>query len=211
VPLLRPDGPQPHQPGAAARPPNWPALLAAALGWSSFNIGLVLVLNFAPALLVARGLAAPEAGQLASLAGWALVVLTPLGGYLAGRHGRGSGQIMFGATLAVPLAEALAGLPPGAWAAAAYLAFGLATGLMAAPLISLPAQVLPPPARAFGMGAFYSLYYLAMAVVPPFAGWARDASGDPAAPLHLAALLLVVAGLAVPLFHRLARARAAGG
>ncbi len=211
VPLLRPDGPQPHQAGAAARPPNWPALLAAVLGWSSFNIGLVLVLSFAPALLVARGLAAPEAGQLASLTGWALVVLTPLGGYLAGRHGRGSGQILLGAALAVPLAEALAWLPPGEWAAVAYLGYGLATGLMAAPLISLPAQVLPPPARAFGMGAFYSLYYLGMALVPPFAGWARDASGDPAAPLHLAAGLLVVAGLAVPLFDRLARAKVSGG
>jgi MFS family permease len=207
VPVIRAGGPL--APGVAAgaiRPPNWPALLAAALAWLAFNVGFILPLAFAPAMFTAAGMAPAEAGSLVSLASWIGTPMVVLGGWLAARLGRPilvpclflGGMALFGLLLAAQ--------PSGLAALLVLLGFGLFGGLSATPIFALTAQVLPPAARALGMGAFYTVYYSGMTALPPLAGWARDASGNPAAPILVAVAACGVAALAVLAFAGLRRA-----
>ena len=54
-----------------------------------------------------------------------------------------------------------------------------------------------------GMGIFYTLYYVAMAVLPSVAGWSRSAGGGPAAPLFFASAILLLAAALIWSFNRL--------
>jgi MFS family permease len=130
--------------------------------------------------------------------------MLPLAGWLAGRTGRPVLQAALGLAGMAVLPLPLAWLPPGVAAGVLLAVLGVVGGLAGTPIFSLVAQVLPPAARALGMGAFYVVFYLAMALAPPLAGWARDASGDPAAPLWVAAACALLALMAVLAFPRLA-------
>ena len=77
--------------------------------------------------------------------------------------------------------------------------FGPAGGL----IMALPAQVLSKENRAIGMGIFYTIYYLGMGVFPAIAGYARDVTGNPAAPLILAGVAILFAVLALVGFRML--------
>jgi len=63
--------------------------------------------------------------------------------------------------------------------------------------MALPGQVLKKENRAIGMGIFYTVYYVGMGVFPPIAGYARDVTGNPAAPLILAGVAILFAVLAL--------------
>ncbi len=205
VPWMGAAGPPPQRARAeSARPPNWPALLAAALGWAGFNTSFIVMLSFTPALLVAHGAGVAEAGGLTSLYSWLSVPMLPLAGWLAGRSGRPVPQAALGLAGMALLPLPLAWLPPGLGAAALLVGLGVVGGLAGTPIFSLAARVLPPAARALGMGAFYVVFYASMALAPPLAGWARDTSGDPAAPVGVAAACALVGLLAVLAFPRLA-------
>ncbi len=206
VPALGAGGPPPRGAAvASARPPNWPALVAAGLAWVGYNTALILVLTFAPALFVAQGADAAAAGRLSSLYGWVLVPMLPLGGWLAGRWGRPVPLALLGLAGMVLLNPVLAVAGPGAAGAATLLGIGVLCGLAGAPIFSLPAQVLPPAARGLGMGVYYTIYYAGMALAPPVAGWARDASGEPGAPMLAAACCAAISAVAVLAFARFAR------
>jgi hypothetical protein len=56
---------------------------------------------------------------------------------------------------------------------------GLFAGTAAGPLVSSPAQFLSPAARSVGLGVFYTLFYLGMAVLPRAVGAAADTLGSP--------------------------------
>ncbi len=205
VPLMGATGPAPRAANAgSARPPNWPALLAASLGWAGFNTSFIVILSFAPALLVAHGASLAEAGGLTSLTSWLSLPMLPLAGWLAGRSGRPVLLAALGLAGMAVLAPLLAWLPPGPAAAALLAALGVVGGLAGTPIFSLAPLVLPPGARALGMGAFYVVFYASMALAPPLAGWARDASGNPAAPIFVAAGCAALALLAVLAFPWLA-------
>jgi MFS family permease len=47
--------------------------------------------------------------------------------------------------------------------------------------MTLPARALSPETRATGLGLFWTVYYAGMALLPPVAGWAADATGSGAA------------------------------
>jgi len=53
--------------------------------------------------------------------------------------------------------------------------------------------VLSPASRAFGVGVHYTLFYVAMAGIPPLAGLARDLTGAAGAPIGVAILCTVIA------------------
>jgi predicted MFS family arabinose efflux permease len=63
----------------------------------------------------------------------------------------------------------------------------------------LPVEGVRAENRAVGMGVYFTCYYVGMTIALPFAGLARDMTGDPAAPLWLAgaALLIALASLVV--------------
>ena len=57
--------------------------------------------------------------------------------------------------------------------------------------------------RRLGMGIFFTLYYLGMALLPGIAGWFRDLTRIDAAPLLFGSALLLIAAACAVLFRRL--------
>ena len=87
----------------------------------------------------------------------------------------------------------------------AWISFGVVgfvVGLAPGVIVSLPSQVLPPETRAFGMGIFYSIYYLLMMAAPPLAGAIADHLADANVAFHLGAAMMVLAIIALWLFGR---------
>ena len=56
--------------------------------WAVYNVSYILLVTFAPPLLIARGLSVIDAGIATSLATWTLMISAPLGGALIERTGR---------------------------------------------------------------------------------------------------------------------------
>jgi MFS family permease len=157
--------------------------------WMLFNVGYILVVNFAPPLLMEHGLTAVEAGFATSLATWTTVVTAALGGILSDRIGRGT-ALMAG-TLA--LLGAIVFLTPLAPSAGMLAFVGAIAGIPVAGMLALPAQMLGTASRGPGMGVFFTWYYLGMAVLVPAAGLARDLAGAASAPLIFAGALEIAA------------------
>jgi hypothetical protein len=63
-------------------------------------------------------------------------------------------------------------------------------------IMSLPGAALRPENRAFGMGIFFSLYFVILAPAPMLAGWLYDASGNASWPIYLAAALIAATAIA---------------
>lgn len=161
----------------------------AGMVWSFYNVSYILLVSFAPPLLVARGLSAEDAGLATSLAGWTLIVSVPLGGVLIERSGRPI-PANVGCVVAMGLAIALVGMAgTSGWIIAAT---GFIAGLPGGAIMALPAQVLRPANRGTGMGIYFTWYYVGMALLPALAGLLRDWLGDARAPLLFAAALCVL-------------------
>ncbi|WP_149539779.1 MFS transporter [Siccirubricoccus phaeus] len=179
---------------------EWPGLLAVGVAWASYNACFAVALGFGPALLVARGAAPAEAGAVASLIGFAILPLLPLGGALGERFGR---PLLVCAACILACIAALLAWVAGAPALLCLAAYGLISAPPAALIMAQLGRVLPPSSRPFGVGVYYTLFYAGMALMPPLAGWLRDATGAPEAPILAAAGFMAVALLAlVPLGRR---------
>ena len=87
--------------------------------------------------------------------------------------------------------------------AALGIVFGPAGGL----IMALPAQGLQPQNRALGMGLFFAVYYLGMGLFPALAGLARDLTDNPAAPLYLSIVAILLALFTLLAFRRLQAGR----
>jgi MFS family permease len=165
--------------------------------WAVFNVGYILVVSFAPSLLVARGMSATAAALATSLATWIIVVTIPLGGIVTDRTGR-STALMSASFAVFGLATMLMPRAP----TPVLIAFiGAVAGLPAGAILALPAEVLRPATRGAGMGVFFTWYYIAMALLPPLAGRARDVTGHPGAPLVIAGGLEISAIAILGLFR----------
>lgn len=170
----------------------------AAMIWLLFNACLILVVSFAPAMLVTQGLTAEQAGWLTSVGTWLGIVAIPIGGFLVQKWLRpdpfivvtliGGGAI----TAVIPVFDL-----PLLW----FVLFGVIAWAPAGPIVALPIQVLNVRNRGIGMGLFFSYYYLGIGVFSPIAGWLRDVSGDPGAPIYFAAVLMLAACLVLFLFR----------
>jgi predicted MFS family arabinose efflux permease len=208
---IREAGPQPagaERRGGLLRPGEWGAVLASGTAWAGLNVGYAVLLGFAPTLLAGRGASPETAGALASLAGWASIPLAPLGGALAERTGRPllATVACLGITAMAVLALA-AGLGPHS---VALVAAGLAGSIAATVIMTLPARALAPESRSFGMGVYWTIFYIGMAGLPPVAGWVADTAGGAAAALVVAAAFFAVAVLAVALYGGLMARRRSG-
>jgi MFS family permease len=168
--------------------------------WATYNTAYIIVVSFAPLLLAARGFPVGDAALVASAATWPLVLSIPLGGILADRTGRGD-TIMHCCFIAMAACIPLLLIVPYPLAMLAFI--GLAVGPAAGIIMALPARALRPVSRSFGMGVYYTWYYLAMAALPGLAGWSSEFSGIASAPLVFASLLVVVAMMCALLFRRL--------
>jgi MFS family permease len=137
-----------------------------------------------------------------SLASWAMIFSGVLGGRIADRSG--CGTQMFYLCTVVGIGALLLLRQPG-WAVLLSLVYGLAGGAPAGVIMALTGEAMAPQRRAFGMGVFFSLYFVLLSLAPPIAGWLYDARGDAFVPIGFAIVLFVGAALCFGLFGWLKR------
>jgi predicted MFS family arabinose efflux permease len=170
--------------------------------WALFNVGYIILISFAPPLLIAQGISVKAAGMATSLASWTIIPTIALGGMLLDRIGHAT--VLMITSLAM-LALSIMLMP--STSSFALIAFiGLVGGLPCGAMLLLPVEVLRPQSRGPGMGIFYTWYYVGMALLTPVAGYVRDLTGDPAKPLTFAGCL-EIAAIAVLILLRLSERR----
>ncbi len=191
-------------PAAAQRPAGnaLRALLIAGLIWGLFNAAIAMVFGFGPSMLVERGWSPAAASSTTSLVLWLVAVSVPLGGFIADRTGRNDAVLLAGnlafAVLLVFAARAEAVI-------FAFVALGLASGIAAGPIMSLPVRVLPPEMRAVGMGIFFTLFYLFVVVAPWVAGHLATWAGSARITFDFGAAMLAACCVLTLAFIRLSR------
>lgn len=168
-------------------------ILIAAFVWAAFNAPYLVWASFATDVLTSRGMRAVEAASIASVASWVLIASGALAGMVADRTGR-PGLIL---TLCMLVAiGCLVMLPRPGWALAVSIAAGLVGFAPAGLVMALTSEAMAPHKRAFGMGVFFSAWFLMTAPAPAIAGWLRDRTGDADAPMLfvIVAIVLTIAG-----------------
>jgi MFS family permease len=178
--------------------------LSSGVAWGAFNASLIVVVAFAPAMLVARGASLGQAGFVTSLAIWMTMVSVPVGGLLSDRLGRPNVAIVIGCAAAAGLLLALPTMPA---ASVGLLLVGAAIGASPGPLTSLLPRALAPERLAIGLGVSYTAYYVVTAVAQPAAGVVRDVTGDPAGPIRFAAATMASTVLGLVVFRLIDRGR----
>jgi predicted MFS family arabinose efflux permease len=170
----------------------------AAMVWTLYNVGLILIVSFGPTFLTARGLPLEEAAWMVSLGTWLGIVTVPLGGYLAQRWGCPNLVMAVSLTVTVGVCAVLP------WADSPllpFIAFGIFAWAPAGSIMALVSETLSAENRAQGMGLFYTWYYAGMGALPPLAGLARDLSGSADAPIYFASAMMLCALACVALFR----------
>ncbi len=84
---------------------------------------------------------------------------------------------------------------------------GLVSGCAAGALSAAPARFLSPSARAIGLGLFYAMFYLGMAVLPRLVGAWADRAGTPEVVLDAAIGFALATVVLMAATHRATRAR----
>lgn len=183
------------------------ALFLASCVWALYNAALILVFSFAPAFLQLRGWDLTFAGSVTSIFIIAVAIAIPFGGIVADRSGRRDGVIMIsllGYALLLPLV-----LFVPTWAVPViFVIVGVIFGLGAGPIVTLPSLILPPEARAFGTGVYYSIYYAIVMLAPALAGAIADQTGSVGSAFITGSVMLFLAMLALGLFRRVCAAKA---
>lgn len=197
-----------HPPGyhedAAARAPTGLAFRATVLvilsgaAWSVVNAGHISIVSFAPSFLVAKGMSTIEAGAQASFNLWAMVTGVMIGGWVTTRITRPVAWTCLTSLVGAGAALMLAlGGQPTVWIIVCGLFILMGAGVQAA----LPLEALGTGNRALGLGLFYACWYAGFALLPWMAGWTRDVTGDPAAPIVFGAALIALTAPLLLLFR----------
>jgi MFS family permease len=185
---------------------EWGLVLTASGAWAAFNAAYIVYLSFAPKLLTAGGFGPLRAAAIISIASWVMIFSGALCGQVADRSGKPD-RILY--ICLVVGAASLFFLSHTNYAVALALAFGLMGMAPAGIIMALTAEAVAPERRAFGMGIFFSSYFLITAPAPAIAGWLFDRSGDPYQPILFAIALFVVTAISNFLFRALQRGRLA--
>jgi len=172
--------------------------------WGLYNAAFVILLSFVPLYLHSTGMEPAIAASLVGVGSWIAIVANPLGGVLADRMRKPTLMIAacvliwgLGLTLVIP------------WAQSVPLLLGLiiVTSVIGylppGPMVALASEVLRPQTRSAGMGIYYTLLYVGLALGPILAGLVSDVTGNPATPVYLIAVLSVMAVLALGVFRHL--------
>jgi MFS family permease len=197
----------PASPSAPAAQASWPrprviqAVVAAGCIWGLFNAAVGMVFGFGITMLVERGWSLAAAGSATSLVLWLVSASVPIGGFMADRTGKPIVIMLAGfALFAIALLTAArtdAVIP-------AFVALGLAGGLSAGPIMSLPARILTPQLRAVGMGIYFTLFYLFVVSAPIVAGILSSGAGTAAVAFDFGVFMLALCFPAYWAFNRLA-------
>jgi MFS family permease len=164
------------------------------VAWAMFNAALIVAVSFAPDALVAHGHGPASARFSTSLFMWVSLISLPLGGRLMDVIGHVTLLIVASMSLAM---AAMVSIVFGLFPEWSFVAFGLFFGIPGGALLALSAEAVSPDNRGAGLGIFYTWYYVGMTVAPPIAGWSRDLTGEPAAPLVISIAMLATVVVAV--------------
>ncbi len=183
----------------------WSPLVMAALVWGLYNSAFAMVFAFGSIILLERGLDVASASSMTSLFMIAGTLGVPAGGWLADRIKRRDTIIAVGLLVGTMMFPATLYLPPSLlWVMLGLT--GFIFGLSAGPIVSLAAYIPGPSTRAFGMGIFYSIYYLLMMLAPPLAGSLADFFDNVNVVFGLGTVMLLIALLALVGFRLCASA-----
>ena len=169
-------------------------VVLSACVWCLYNIAFILPLSFGPDFLVTRGITLISAGAIVSLASWLIIPALPLGAWFAERIGRPVSTMV---VTFVAIAILIWMIPVTSFYIVLFATIGIIFGPAGGLIMALPAQVLSKENRAIGMGIFFTIYYIGMGIFPAIAGYARDVTGNPAVPLILAGVAILLAVLAL--------------
>lgn len=173
--------------------------------WCFYNIAFILVLSFGPEFLVAKGMTLNSAGPMVSIASWLVIPALPLGAWVAEHIGRPTLTIV---VTFLGIALLIMAIPFTSSYIVIFATIGIIFGPAGGLIMALPAQVLQKENRAMGMGIFYTIYYVGMGIFPTVAGYAREVTDNPAAPLALSVTAIIIAILALIGFRILQRRQA---
>lgn len=175
----------------------WGVILSGCI-WCLYNVAFILPLSFGPEYLISNEIELISAGAIVSLASWLIIPALPLGAWVAERIGR---PVVIMVMSFIAIAILIWMIPFTSSYIIIFVTIGIIFGLPGGLIMALPSQVLRKENRAIGMGIFFTIYYVGMGVFPAIAGYARDVTGNPAAPLVLAGIAILFAVLALAGFR----------
>jgi len=174
--------------------------LLAGLVWGFFNAAYIIYLGAAPRMLTLHGFSQVQALTIVSLASWVMIFSGAICGQITDRTGKANCVICvctiagIGCFLLFPLV---------AFSIPLSLLFGLVAMSPAGALMALTGEAMAAENRAFGVGLFFTIFYLTTAATPVIAGLVYDASADPYFPLLLGAGMMALTLLAYLGFRRM--------
>ena len=186
-------------------PPQWglptnelTLTLLASVVWGLFNAGYIVFLSFGASVLIDGGYRTTGAATIISLASWVMLFSGALCGQISDRLRRPD-AILY-CCLAGGIVSLLL-LPWTQFAVGLSLLFGLIGMAPAGIIMALTTQAMAPRRRAFGIGVFFSGYYLVATPTPWLAGWLFDTTGIAYWPIIFAAVLFLFTGIANAVFR----------
>lgn len=172
--------------------------LLAAFVWAVFNAGFAVYLSFINIRLSELGYSAGLSGLLASIPGWLMPFCAVLIGQYADRSGKRDSIIHISSLAAVCsmllLAFTDSVLP-------ALVLFGAVGASSAGVIMSLTSESMPAEARSFGMGVFFTFYFIVNLPAPAIGGWLLDITGLAGISLCFAAVLFALTALGTWVFR----------
>jgi len=162
----------------------------AGLVWTFYNVGFIVVMAFGPDFIVASGLTAGTANAMISTISWVVIPALPLGAWLAERIGRPY-RTMVRCFLAAALAIWV--VPITSPSIPLFTIIGLLLALPAGLIMALPGKSVRPERLAIAMGIYFTCHYGGIGLLSAIAGYTRDVTGSPAAPIWFAGAMLVLA------------------
>lgn len=168
------------------------AVLASLAGgiWILYNSGFIMIVSFAPAMLVARDFEIAQAGALISIGTWVYMFAIPIGGWLSERLRRpnvtmiGCFALVTLIVAAVPFVEPVVVL---------FALAGIFVGIPTGNVMALTVETVRAENRNMGVGLYFSFHYLGLTTIPVIAGWSLDFTGSTAAPMLVGAACTALA------------------
>ncbi len=173
-------------------------VVLAGCVWCFYNVAFILLLSFGPEYLISRGVELSSAGAIVSLTSWFFIPALPLGAWMAERAGRPFATLV---AIFIAIAVLIFLIPFIPLYTAIFIMLGIVFAPAGGLIMALPVQVLRKENRAVGMGVYFTIYYAGMGVFPVIAGYTRDLTGNPVAPLILAAVVILLAVVALVWFR----------
>jgi len=181
---------------------HWKLTLIAASVWGFFNAGYVVYLSFAARAIQADGYTEIQASIIASIASWIMIFSAIAAGQLADRTGKRDLILyisMFAAVLSLTMLAFQTAI------IFATILFGLLGAASAGIIMALTGESMPAESRAFGMGIFFTLYFIIGLPAPATAGWLYDITGSLISPMLFGAFLFALVAVLNVLFRKISR------